>query len=330
MSLFDILIVQPIFNVLMLIYGLLPGSDFGIAVIIFTILVRLLMWPLIRKQLHHTKLIRDLAPELKRIKERAKGNKQLQAQMQLELYREKGVSPFGSLGLLFVQLPIYIALFRVITIVTSERDKIAQFTYQPVESLAAVRALIANPAGFNETLLNVINLAERALAQNAVIIPLVLLSIVAAILQYIQSRQITPKPEDGRRLRDILKEQAEGKDVDQTEISTVISHNMITILPLITLVVMLYLPGALVLYTVVSSLVAVIQQHLLLKEDEQEMNEVSGSSKAKKASATKGQKAEKRAKKAEVAEIVQQSVEAESQPVVIVKKKQTQKKRKRR
>ncbi|PLS81059.1 hypothetical protein CYG49_02900 [Candidatus Saccharibacteria bacterium] len=330
MSLFDILIVQPIFNVLMLIYGLLPGSDFGIAVIIFTILVRLLMWPLIRKQLHHTKLIRDLAPELKRIKERAKGNKQLQAQMQLELYREKGVSPFGSLGLLFVQLPIYIALFRVITIVTSERDKIAQFTYQPVESLAAVRALIANPAGFNETLLNVINLAERALAQNAVIIPLVLLSIVAAILQYIQSRQITPKPEDGRRLRDILKEQAEGKDVDQTEISTVISHNMITILPLITLVVMLYLPGALVLYTVVSSLVAVIQQHLLLKEDEQEMSEVSGSSKAKKASATKGQKAETRAKKAEVAEIVQQSVEAESQPVVIVKKKQTQKKRKRR
>jgi len=48
---FDLLIVQPIFNLLVLIYAMLPGHNFGLSIIIFTIIVRLLMWPLIKKQL---------------------------------------------------------------------------------------------------------------------------------------------------------------------------------------------------------------------------------------------------------------------------------------
>ena len=70
MNIFDLLIVQPIFNLLAIIYGLLPGSDFGIALIIFTVLVRLAMWPLIKKQLHQTKIQRELQPELKKIKQK--------------------------------------------------------------------------------------------------------------------------------------------------------------------------------------------------------------------------------------------------------------------
>ena len=73
MSLFDTLIVQPIFNLLIAIYGLVPGGDFGVALIIFTILVRLIMWPLVKKQLHQTKVMRKIQPELKKIKAKAKG-----------------------------------------------------------------------------------------------------------------------------------------------------------------------------------------------------------------------------------------------------------------
>ena len=75
-SLFQDFIVQPIFNLLVFIYAILPGHNFGLAIIIFTIVVRLLMWPLIRKQLHQAKLMRKLQPELKRIKETCKGDKQ--------------------------------------------------------------------------------------------------------------------------------------------------------------------------------------------------------------------------------------------------------------
>ena len=66
MSWFESLVVQPIFNILMALYSLLPGNDFGLALIIFAIVVRVAMWPLIKRQLHQTKLQRAIQPELKR------------------------------------------------------------------------------------------------------------------------------------------------------------------------------------------------------------------------------------------------------------------------
>jgi len=67
-KLFNALIAQPIFNLLILIIALIPSHDFGIAIIIFTIIVRLVLYPLLRKQLHNTMAMKKLQPELKRIK----------------------------------------------------------------------------------------------------------------------------------------------------------------------------------------------------------------------------------------------------------------------
>ena len=66
MNLFDLIVVQPIFNLLMALYSIVPGGDFGVAVIIFTILIRIIMWPLISKQLHQVKIMRKIQPELDR------------------------------------------------------------------------------------------------------------------------------------------------------------------------------------------------------------------------------------------------------------------------
>jgi YidC/Oxa1 family membrane protein insertase len=59
---FNTLLVQPLFNLLALIYAILPGHDFGVAIIVMTILVRLALWPLVAKQLHSQKAMQDLAP----------------------------------------------------------------------------------------------------------------------------------------------------------------------------------------------------------------------------------------------------------------------------
>ena len=272
MSLFDTLIVQPIFNLLVAIYGLIPGGDFGLALIAFTVIVRLLMWPLVKKQLHQTKVMRAIQPELKKIKTQAKGNKQAEAQLMMELYRERGVNPFSAIGLLLVQLPIFIALFRVIQIITSERDKIGTFTYDFLEQLGPIHQIIADPKHqFNESLLGIINLTHHALGQNGVQVSLILLAALAAGLQYWQSKQITPVPTEKKRLRDILSASATGKQVDQSEISAVMSQRMIILFPFITFFVALYLPAALVLYYAASSGVAVIQQHIVLNQDVDEM-----------------------------------------------------------
>ena len=84
-SLFEVVIVKPIFNLLVLIYGILPGHNFGLSIILFTIIVRLLMWPLVKKQLHQAKAMRALQPELKRIKKEAVGVRELnKAKKQIE------------------------------------------------------------------------------------------------------------------------------------------------------------------------------------------------------------------------------------------------------
>jgi YidC/Oxa1 family membrane protein insertase len=190
----------------------------------------------------------------------------------MELYRERGVNPFGAIGLLLVQLPIFIALFRVIQIMTSQRDQIASFTYNFLEHLGPIHQIIADPQHqFNESLLGIVNLTHHAIGPNGINIALILLAVLAAGLQFWQSKQITPAPTEKKRLRDILSASATGEKVDQSEISALMSQRMIMLFPLITLFVALYLPGALVLYYAASSGVAVIQQHLVLSRDVDEM-----------------------------------------------------------
>jgi YidC/Oxa1 family membrane protein insertase len=272
MSLFDTLIVQPIFNLLALIYGLLPGSDFGISLIIFTVIVRLLMWPLVKKQLHQTKLMRKLQPELKKLKAKTKGDKQLEAKLMMELYKERGVKPFSSIGLLFLQLPIFIALYRVIQIITIERDKIESYTYNWTEQLKPIADIIGNSTHqFDESLLHLVNLTRTGFSDGAIYWPVIIIAAIAALLQYVQSKQIMPQSDSKKKLRDIFKDSAAGKDVDQGEVSAIMSNRMIILFPFLTFTVGLYLPGALVLYFAASSAVAVIQQHLLLSQDVEEM-----------------------------------------------------------
>src|SRR5213592_1790351 len=108
---FTTLIVQPIFNLLVLIYALLPGHNFGVAIIIFTVMIRLLMWPLVKKQLHHAKAIRELQPELKKIKAATKGNRQKESKLTMELYKERQINPAATLGIVLAQAPILIGLY---------------------------------------------------------------------------------------------------------------------------------------------------------------------------------------------------------------------------
>src|SRR3990167_7302270 len=96
---FTTLITQPLFNLLVLIYALIPGHNFGLAIILFTVLIRILMWPLVKKQLHHAKAMRELQPELKKIKQATKGDRQKESILVMQLYKERQINHFSSLGL---------------------------------------------------------------------------------------------------------------------------------------------------------------------------------------------------------------------------------------
>lgn len=297
MSIFDILIVQPIFNLLIGLYSIIPGGDFGVSLILFTILIRIVMYPLVKKQLHQTKAMKKMQPELAQIKKRTKGNKQLESMQMLELYKKHGVNPFRSIGILLIQLPIFIALYHVIQIFTQHRDQIAKYSYDFMENLAPVKHLIEHPEQFNEKLLGLVDLTKSAFTNHGVDIFLVLLAVAAAVTQYYMSKQTMPQSESKKRLRDIMGEAADGKQADQSEMNAIVMGKMMKILPIFMFFIMISVPGALALYYSVSNLVAVAQQTYLLKKDEAEMDEIADApvKPHKKATAKNREKAAKTA-----------------------------------
>ena len=271
---FDELIVKPIFNALMLLYSIIPGGDFGVAIILFTIFIRILIYPLVRKQLHQTKLMRKMQPEIAKIKKEAKGNKQLEATMQMELYKRHGISPFQSIFILLIQLPIFIGLYYVIQIIVLHRNEVAKFAYAPLEQLEPIKKIIENPENFNHTMLGFIDLTKTAFSNGTVNIVLLVLALISAVTQYIMSKQTMPTTGTPKRFREIMKEAAEGKQSDPADMSAAMTRDMVKIMPIMMFFIMVNLPGALALYYTVSNLIATAQQHYLLNKDTEEMEEI--------------------------------------------------------
>jgi YidC/Oxa1 family membrane protein insertase len=276
MNIFETLIVQPVFNLLIALYSIIPGADFGVALIIFTIIVRLALWPLVVSQLHQVKQMRKLQPQLAKIKKATKGNKQLESMQMLELYKQNDVKPFRSILTLLIQLPIFIALYQVIQIFTMHRDQIDKFTYGFMKNIEPIKQLIEHPDRFNEKLLGVIDLTAHAIGgPGGFNIFLIILAILAAGSQYFISKQTNPNTST-KRFRDVMAEAAEGKPADQAELNAVMMGKMTKFLPFFMLFIMLGLPGALALYYATSNMFAAVQQHYILKRDAVEMDEIAG------------------------------------------------------
>ena len=304
MNIFELIIVQPIFNLLLFVYNFV--GDFGIAIIILTIIIRCILWPLVRKQLRQTKLMREIQPEIKKIKAQAKGNRMLESQLTMALYKEKGIKPFSSILVLIVQLPIFIAVFQVIRMFSANSGvDIAHFAYPFMENFERAWAVIQNPGDFVPSLLGLIDLTKFATA-DGLYWPLIILALVAAGLQFYQTRQASPQIAPGgekKKMRDYLKDAAAGKEVDQSEMSAAMTKNMMYFFPILTFFIAISLPGAVVLYFAVQAAVAVGQQAIILKGNKKETKEIT-----KEASSTN-----KRADKAKEAVVVMKKSDLKKQ-----------------
>jgi YidC/Oxa1 family membrane protein insertase len=269
---FTTLIVQPIFNLLVFIYALIPGHNFGLAIILFTAIVRLLMWPLIKKQLHQVKKMRKIQPKLKRIKKEAAGDKRKESAMMLELYKEEGINPFGQIGVLIVQIPIFLGLYIGLQRVLKDPHELVSFAYPFLQDLSWLKELGSNIKLFDGTLLHVIDLTRPALGPEGTYIPALILVIGSATAQFFQSRQLTPKDKDARGLKMILSDAKSGKQADQGELNAAMARSTQYLLPGLVLLFTIHLPSALSLYWLVSGLVAFGQQSIILREDSTEMD----------------------------------------------------------
>jgi YidC/Oxa1 family membrane protein insertase len=261
------IIVQPIFNLLVLIYALLPGHNFGLAIVLFTILVRLAMWPLVKKQLNHAKAMRELQPEIKKIKAAAKGDKQKESAMTMELYKEREINPFASLGIVIIQLPILLGLYAGLNRIIHNPHQIVSFSYPAIQHMGWIQTLSHNIHRFDNTFLGVVNLTRTAVSSSGVYWAGILIAAAAALAQYFQSRQLMPQSKDSRSLRAILREAGKGQSADQSEVNAAVGRSTMLLVPALVFLFALHLALALPLYWLTSSLVAYVQQSRVLRED---------------------------------------------------------------
>jgi YidC/Oxa1 family membrane protein insertase len=269
MNIFDLFIAQPIFNLLLFIYNFV--GDFGVAIIILTVIIRFLLLPMVRKQLRQTKLMREIQPELKRIKQQAKGDRMVESQLMMALYKEKGIKPMSSLLVLIVQLPIFMAVFWVIRNWDNYLDN---FTYPFLQGLMNIPNIIAEHT--TPMLFGIVDLSQWPMHDGVIEWALIALALLAAGLQFFQTRQITPTGEkkQKKKLKEYFADAAAGKEVDQSEMTANMTKNMMYFFPFMTFFIAINLPGAVVLYYAVQAGVAVIQQHFILNKDRAELEEI--------------------------------------------------------
>ncbi len=304
-SLIDTIIVRPITNILFFIYNYV--GDFGLAIILFVILVKLCMWPLVKRQLHQTKLMRKLQPELAQIKKNCAGNRQLESLQTMDLYKKYNVKPFRSILSLLIQLPMFIAIFgaiRVMVNVPNQDSNLDKRAYSFIKqddsrvkevidlqtkyleekaSLDAKKAdenlsedeknaLETPKYEFHPRLFGKVNLEANPGFTSLSAGFALLLALLASFVQYLTSKQLRPSGKaKGKGFRQLMKEAGEGKEVDQAEINEMTSAQMGTMMPIMLLLIMINLPGALILYYFLSNVITFIQQKIVLSKAEKEM-----------------------------------------------------------
>lgn len=295
----DLIVVRPIVNILFVIFNLV--HDFGLAIIIFTILVKLLMFPLTKKQLNQTKLIRKIQPELTQIKKNCKGNKQLESLQTMDLYKRYNVKPFASILTLIIQLPIFIAIFSAIRVIATPlpQDNLNNRAYDIVayegseirtleEKQTAYLADLTNEEvpveekvayDFQPKLFNTINLNVKAsdalmgkFSWSALFI--LVCAVMASVIQYWATKQQMPsgKSEKKKKFRDLIREAKDGKELDESDISSMTTGQMSMMMPIMMFMIMFNLNGALAFYYFLSNIITVAQQRLVLKKVDAEID----------------------------------------------------------
>lgn len=228
-NLFNTILYQPLFNALVLLYEYLPGHDFGIAVIVLTVLIKIIFYPLGIQAIRSQKVLSELQPKIKEIQEKFKDDKEKQGRAMMELYQKEKINPFSGCLPLLIQLPILIALYRVFW----KGFQSGQMTH--------LYGFVPHPGVISPTFLGLVNLAE----------PSIVLAILAGIFQFWQSKMLAPKTKTTQK--------------GTPEFSQMIQKQMLYFFPIFTVFILLKLPAAVGLYWIVAVLFSIIQQRFILK-----------------------------------------------------------------
>ncbi len=234
-SFFFVILYQPLFNALVFLYNYVPGHDFGVAIIVLTLIIRFVLYPLSVKAVNSQRAIQKLQPLIKDLQKKYKDDKEKLARETLALYKQEKINPFSGLLLALIQLPILIALYRVFWNGLNPNE------------LSVLYSFVANPGQINALFLHIIDLSK----------PNLILAVLAGIAQYFQAKMLMPK----------TKPTTDGQD-KKADMAQAMQKQMTYFMPVFTVIILIGLPSALGLYWTISSLFSIIQQRLTFKKSD--------------------------------------------------------------
>lgn len=225
-AIYQALIAHPLLNILVGLYQTIAFRDLGVAIIILTLIIRAVLYPVFQKSMRYQAKMQELQPKLKALQDEHKGDYQKQSQAMMDLYKEHEVSPFSGIGLLIVQLPILFALYHLFLNI-----------FKP-DVLTHLYSFIPHPDVLGTTFLGIIALDQRS----------IVLVVIAALAQYIQIRLTLRK----------------NTPIDASQ--RTMAQIMSIVGPVLTVVIFANLPAAVSLYWLISSIVSVGQQYVINRQ----------------------------------------------------------------
>ncbi len=256
-DIFNLVFLGPVVNILVLLLkGLeslhIPGA-LGFSIIILTILIRLIVWPLMSTQLKSAKKMSDLKPHLDALKKKHSGDKQALSKAQMDLYKEHGINPAGGCLPSLIQIPIIIGLYQSILAIFDPvhgLDRINHLLYLPWLHLDKV----PDPYFFG------INLTSKPAEFSKIGFLVLLVPVLTALLTFVQSKMMTPVPVK-EYPSDSPKEK---KEKEQTEDAmSAVQGQMAYMMPLMIGYFAFQFPIGLAFYWNTFTILGIIQQYLL-------------------------------------------------------------------
>jgi len=237
-NIFNTLFYEPIYNGLIFLISVVPGADLGIAIILLTITVKLLILPLSHKSVKSQAKIRTIEPEVKEIKSKFNKDKQEQARKVMELYKKHGVNPFTGCFLVLVQLPIIMALYWVFF--KGLGDINTEILY----------SFISIPQNINTQFLGLIDMMGKS----------VFLALVAGVAQYYQMKLSLPP------LSPDISKKNNGELSFKDEFVKNMSTQMRYVLPVFVFFIAYTISAAVALYWATNNTFSVIHELIVRKQ----------------------------------------------------------------
>lgn len=225
---------DPVYNTLVFFIDVIPGGDVGIAIILTTILVKTILLPLSIKAAKTQKVMRELEPKLKALKETHKDNKEAQARAMMEVYKEGGINPFASILLVIIQIPIIIALY--LSVYSGGGVQL------PDINIELLYSFIPSPEVVDMIFLGFVNIADKS----------VVLAALAGLTQFFHTRLAMPAPAP--------KKEGDAPNF-KDDFARSMQFQMRYIMPIIIFVVAYTISAAIALYFVVSNLTQIAQEY---------------------------------------------------------------------